>query len=511
MVSPQRVPIACIVFFSVTWTTSGCVVDHELYAKRYLLLEDKDGDGFHLLNGDCDDHQADIHPDAQEVCNGLDDNCNDLIDEAGTDGPWWFMDTDGDGYGATLPAVRACSVPGAEWKQQQGDCNDFSAAVSPAATERCNGVDDDCDSTIDVNAVDEPLWFRDHDGDGYGDPAISQRGCSPTDLEWTLDNNDCDDTDPGIRPDAEETCNDGHDNNCNHHADQCQWSDRIDLNDALRIVGEVSGERVGEDLAIGDVDGDEIAELIVVSANASRSGEVILFDTPLTRDSLGSVLVEGRAVELLDLDNDNIPEILLGTSADLDGGINRIEMIEIGDEPSTIPLVTNDEPSLFIEHLYGLPDVNRDGVADFVLSAPDADAASGQVYLFSGTTSDATLDDALLTLDGAHSAELGEVVRSADLNGDGNPELLVSAPGWQTYNHLGVHGALFLIEPFLMGQTHVEDIADAMWRGSWSGDGDRAGDVLSTDADLTGDGYADVVVGAWGTGTGRAYILAGAT
>jgi hypothetical protein len=64
-----------------------------------------------------------------ELCDGSDNDCNGLVDEA---------DVDQDGY-------TVCQ-----------DCNDLSASVHPNANELCNGVDDDCDSRIDdyQNAID---------------------------------------------------------------------------------------------------------------------------------------------------------------------------------------------------------------------------------------------------------------------------------------------------------------------------------------------------------------------
>ena len=65
---------------------------------------DQDGDGFTELTGDCDDLDANVHPDAQEVCyNGIDDNCNGVEDEEGaTSGRVWYADLDGDNYGCLL-------------------------------------------------------------------------------------------------------------------------------------------------------------------------------------------------------------------------------------------------------------------------------------------------------------------------------------------------------------------------------------------------------------------------
>jgi hypothetical protein len=70
-------------------------------------------------------------------------------DNAGTA---YYPDLDGDGFGADDAVVLSCtSVPGLI--TTGGDCNDSDAAVNPLGTETCNGLDDDCDGTVDEDCV----------------------------------------------------------------------------------------------------------------------------------------------------------------------------------------------------------------------------------------------------------------------------------------------------------------------------------------------------------------------
>jgi len=105
---------------------------------------DEDGDGF-TAEEDCNDQDALIHPHAVEVCDGIDNDCDGLIDPPeADDASLWFRDSDGDGYGGTTSRT-ACDAPGDHWTVTGLDCNDSDAEIHPDAVEVCDGVDSDCD------------------------------------------------------------------------------------------------------------------------------------------------------------------------------------------------------------------------------------------------------------------------------------------------------------------------------------------------------------------------------
>ncbi|MBK6534025.1 MAG: hypothetical protein IPF99_31955 [Deltaproteobacteria bacterium] len=81
-----------------------------------------------------------------EVCNGIDDDCDGVIDD-GVSGTW-YRDADGDGYGDPGARVTGCSAPGG-YISNSSDCNDANAAVYPGRAEVCNGIDDNCSGAID--------------------------------------------------------------------------------------------------------------------------------------------------------------------------------------------------------------------------------------------------------------------------------------------------------------------------------------------------------------------------
>ncbi|MFT6395340.1 MAG: hypothetical protein ACJAYU_000082 [Bradymonadia bacterium] len=120
---------------------------------------DPDGDGYGIgeecLGLDCEEGNSDVNPGAAEECDGVDNNCNGFVDEAGG-GPTWHADNDGDGAGSIEDFIEACEPSDEYPSAEGGDCDDDDSEVFPGAVDLCNGVDNDCDEdTVDGN--DEEL------------------------------------------------------------------------------------------------------------------------------------------------------------------------------------------------------------------------------------------------------------------------------------------------------------------------------------------------------------------
>jgi len=199
---------------SSTWYLDG---DSDGYGGTSTTTACNQPSGYVSTSTDCNDACAAVHPNATEACNGIDDDCDGQIDENGASGgSTWYLDSDSDGYGGTTSVV-ACSQPSG-YVSTSTDCNDSVSSVHPNATETCNGIDDNCNGLVDDNAVGLGTWYRDADGDGYGNSSITTQSCSQP-SGYVASGTDCNDASASINPGATESCN-GVDDNCNGQTDE---------------------------------------------------------------------------------------------------------------------------------------------------------------------------------------------------------------------------------------------------------------------------------------------------
>ena len=169
---------------------------------------------------DCNPMNAQIHHFAAEVCDGLDNDCNNQVDEPGAQGCSIFhKDKDDDGWGMDTKFMCICGPESDFTASQGGDCDDSTWSINPNGTEICNNQDDDCDGLKDnPGSLGCENHYVDPDGDTYGS-GVPSCNCWPNEQYTTTSGGDCDELDPGINPGVEEVC-DLVDNNCNGKIDE---------------------------------------------------------------------------------------------------------------------------------------------------------------------------------------------------------------------------------------------------------------------------------------------------
>jgi len=157
--------------------------------------------GYVSEGGDCNDIDPAIRPGAAERCNGIDDNCDDVLDDADAlidplDLTTCWPDGDGDGYGDPGGStVERCSCAGGGEAENPDDCDDGDRDINPGTA-----------------------WYLDEDGDGVGSVELVSQ-CQAPDHPASPVPGDCDDGDGDIYPGADDAPWDGVDQDCSDGTD----------------------------------------------------------------------------------------------------------------------------------------------------------------------------------------------------------------------------------------------------------------------------------------------------
>lgn len=504
--------------------------------------------GWLSVAGDCDDSDDDVHPGAEETCNEVDDDCDGAVDEDPIDGTVYYVDADGDGRGDPSRPVELCRVedgysgslraddcddtnaevnPRAEEIPYDGfdqdcdpsneydadedgfdaadyggtDCNDDNNTVNPSKSETCDRVDNDCDGLIDDAPTTGGSWrYTDADLDGYGSTTrVYVCAGAPGSASSS---SDCVDTDASIHPGATEIWYDGVNQDCASGSDYDADGDSYtsadyggwDCDDALKTVTMYYW--------YPDADGDGVGADFSPSADCEDPGEGWSADNDDCDDEDEAISPLLAEVCGDDIDNNCDEEPI---------GCGLFDTLTLDDaEASWLGAAAGDGLGAEVAVL---GDLTGDGVAELAVSGTGADGSGadrGLVWVLDGAgVLGGSPADALGTWEGSADAMAfgGTLTAVGDVNGDGFEDLVGAAPDWSGSATATGHVAMVL------GPLSGALTAEGTLEGSLASD--QFGYALSGGADLTGDGLADLVVGAPQRdrgllNTGSAWIFSGA-
>jgi hypothetical protein len=478
------------------------------------------------MDFDCNDNEPVINPGMEEQCddNDIDENCDILIDDEDEDALGqvrWNADMDNDSFGDPAVSYEACDQPEG-MVDNEGDCDDAVALVNPDNAEICgDGIDNDCDGEVDEDDAPFPLqWYRDADGDGYGDasspwPVELCGEPDDTSTSWVTDATDCDDTpavgeDPRgsvIHPGATEVWYDDVDEDCDSNLDDADGdgypghSDPLlaeDCDDGEPLSNPGSPEICGDGLD-NNCDGIE-EECVVVDAIVGLGA----YDRTGASVSLGG-----------DVNGDGNDDALVGASRhDADGLSRGAAYLMAGDvtgetsaDTALATYIGEADHDRAGSSVAIVGDTNGDGFDDFVVGAFAEDAGgseAGAAYLILGPASGSmSLSDA----DAKFIGEVGDdhaglvVAAAGDTDGDGNADFYVGAPGYD--GGAAEVGATYLVRGPISADEDLS-FADVRYIGTENGEG--AGSSVANVGDFDGDGMDDALIGAPNATEGGSYV-----
>jgi hypothetical protein len=533
-------------------------------ASAQVVACDADNDGARspACGGrDCDDSNPDVRPNVFDGCDGVDDDCDMLIDD---DEPAlaWYPDVDGDGAGQQhATAVFGCSQP-AGLVANHDDCADDDASTQVCACAIDGpefffvGQDDFDDGDATVSGIlGRATVLADLDGDGCSELVVGDGGtvwvfAGPVFGELSTEDAvaviTVEQPSFGTLMTMGDLTGDGSDDLVVSAPNESMvWvfsgtlSGQLDGSDAFAtFTSQTPNALLGRSVAVGDWDGDGTEDLIIGEPSTIEGeGAVWVLYGPV----VGSNVVQDRADGVIrgasagssvalvgDVTGDGLTDLVVGGVPPLDLGatvddINlrgeigiysgpiRGEHVHPTDAVQTFESTdfgpSSPTASAAGYSVVGLADMNGDGRPDFAASAPETAVRPfwslgtfrhGALGVFHGRSGSEPLYPPAYRL-GLTEGGIGQVLASAgDVNGDGRTDLLVSSTSHDSCGSSGGSAALIL------GSIDVSSRLDVDWSRVSTRGAERVGTALAS-GDTNADGFSDIAITAPGSLLTRLY------
>ena len=443
----------------------------------------------------------------------------------------WYLDTDEDGFGDPYNSVEECEAPNGYVADNQ-DCNDQDEDEHPEAVWYLDADEDgfgnpdisastcarpmkyvkqaeDCDDA-DPTRNPDSFWYTDSDGDGFGNPDTPIDSCTAAEGSAPNDQ-DCDDDNAFIRPNVNEIC-DYIDNNCNGFIDDNDPD--IDIFTQVPVYLDEDLDGYGTDYLQDACISSNLGAIVSGDCNDSdpfvhpnrleRTDEI---DQNCDGDSFyhyANDIQQGLELEMPalkdlhyeDMTGDGLMDMVV-YKTNVWGNVGPLMIFSGVENYENEPfegevLSWEGFGSGFANEVINLEDIDGDGEHEWLVSAPGVDT----VYILDAQTS--SLDQAQSWISTQENNEFGSAMVSlGDIDGDGFIEAAASAP-----IHSGRKGAVYLLDESEMTgdenipQTHILGLAN------WS----FFGKSMDNGGDIDGDGLDDIIVLQSG-GIGKVFIL----
>ena len=463
---------------------------------------------------DCNDTDPTIYPSAQERCDGIDNNCDAVVDDdASVDASTWYLDDDGDGYGERDRTTMSCLLPDG-YAAYLGDCEDDDPAVNPGMLETCNnGMDDNCDGSAGgcgfAGSEDlEPHGISGVDGGYVAGPSGTRedlgRGTYIVDVSAD-----------GL-PDIVLRGNGDMYGEYSGGSVHLWYGTPVGYQEVsgagAHLYGAAGLALAFDDSVLStDVDGDGVVELLLGALGTGEgfadAGQILIFEAGLsgTREVepsdtwvVGTVAEEylgaglQRADDLVG-DGEYVMVGAYGYSEVADSA-GRIYVMNLGapDPAAPAATVSGTEAQDYVGSPQApLTDLDGDGFDDLAIGTPYRSGDEGLVTLFHGPLhGDYLLDDGDTTISEPGTRSFGRRLTTvADPEGAGTGRLIVTSAGASDGDY---DGAVHILNATLDGAEVLSDVTHAVVNGEV----DRGSSQLRLDrGDLNGDGTDDLLVG----------------